>query len=314
MMIQDAWQSSLNKATLPTDLIATWAERDVQESDSGIQKRLEQVGRSLMKGYHTAITDELEAIAPKLNEIDEELRGFAYEGVGMGLAQRDFLTPTSQNRIAMFVAGDGAAYANMVYVGLGLMLARVGRPIEPHLQRLDNAKGWLLVDGYGYYQGMFYWRDSLDSQVISQPISGYTRSVFDQGLGRSIWFVDGGDVNRIARTIDAFSLDRREDLWGGVGYACAYAGGAKRATIEALGNSAGAYRLHLAQGTAYAAKSRQCLGNQSVYTELACQVLWGVSADAVADSLATHGETPESPLWQHYRARIPHPVRATLAA
>ncbi|MFK0734594.1 MAG: DUF1702 family protein [Gloeotrichia echinulata GP01] len=310
-MIQDAWQSSLNKATLPTDLIATWAEREVKESDSGIQKRLEQAGRSLMKGYHTAVTDELEAIAPKLNELDEELRGFAYEGVGMGLGQRDFLTPTTHNRIATFVTGDGAVYHNWVYVGLGLMLARVGRPIEPILQRFDNIKAWLIVDGYGFYQGMFHWRDSLDNQVISEQISGYTRSVFDQGLGRSIWFVDGGDVNRIIRTIDAFSPERREDLWGGVGYACAYAGGAERTTIEALGNKAGAYRSCLAQGTAYAAKSRQALGNQSVYTELACQVLWGMGADAVADSLANHGETP---VWQHYRARIPHPVRSKIAA
>lgn len=313
-MIQDAWQSSLNKATLPTDLIATWAEREVRESDAGIQKRLEQAGRSLMKGYHTSVSDELEAIAPKLNELDEELRGFAYEGVGMGLGQRDFLTPTTHNRIATFVTSDGAVYHNWVYVGLGLMLARVGRPIEPILQRFDNVKAWLIVDGYGFYQGMFHWRDSLDRQVIPEQISGYTRSVFDQGLGRSIWFVDGGDVNRIIRTIDAFSPERREDLWGGVGYACAYAGGAERATIEALGNQAGAYRWHLTQGTAYAAKSRQALGNQSVYTELACQVLWGISADAVAESLAHVDETLKSSIWQHYRSRIPHPVRTKATA
>ncbi|MCC5667042.1 DUF1702 family protein [Nostoc sp. CHAB 5784] len=304
------------KANQANTLMAdTWAKRGIQKSDAGVQERLSKIGSTVLQGYHVAIASEdLEAIAPKMNEIDEELRGFGYEGVGMGLAQRDLLTPSSENRMATFVAGDGAAYHNWVYVGLGLMLARARLPIKPHLEKLNFGKSWLAIDGYGYYQGMFHWQDSLDNQVISEQISGYARSVFDQGLGRSIWFIGGGDVNHIARTIDTFAPNRREDLWGGVGYACAYAGGAERATIEALTNTAGVYRFQLTQGTAYAAKSRQSLGNHSVYTELACQVLWGMGADAVANSLATNGEPPESQTWQHYRARVFHPVITTIVS
>ncbi|MDZ8187171.1 MAG: DUF1702 family protein [Nostoc sp. ChiSLP02] len=292
----------------------TWAKRGIQKSDAGVQQRLSKIGSTVLQGYHVAIASEdLKAIAPKINEIDAELQGFAYEGVGMALAQRDLLAPSSENRMATLVAGDGAAYHNWVYVGLGLMLARAGLPIKPHLNKLNFERSCLAIDGYGYYQGMFRWQDSLDNQAIPEQIPGYACSVFDQGLGRSIWFIGGGDVNHIARTIDTFAQDRRQDLWGGVGYACAYAGGAERATIEALKNAADVYQFQLAQGTAYAAKSRQSVGNYSPYTELACQVLWGMSTDAVANTLVNH-QALESQSWHHYRARVFHPVRTTLAA
>ncbi|MHC5733310.1 DUF1702 family protein [Nostoc sp.] len=95
----------------------TWAKRGIQNSDAGVQERLSKIGSRVLQGYHVAIASEdLGAIAPKMNEIDEELRGFAYEGVGMGLAQRDLLTPSNENRMATFVAGDGAVYHNWVYV------------------------------------------------------------------------------------------------------------------------------------------------------------------------------------------------------
>jgi hypothetical protein len=47
-------------------------------------------------------------------------------------------------------------------------------------------------------------------------LSGYERRVFDQGLGRSFWFVNGGNIELIARTISDFPPDQRGERWIGV--------------------------------------------------------------------------------------------------
>jgi enediyne biosynthesis protein E3 len=356
-MIQDAWHSSLEQSTLPTDLKITWSQRQISAANRGIQKRLEQAGQSLMKGYHTVLTSEsFEAITTTLDQLDSELRGFAYEGVGMGLAQQDFLarrsknsvpvlanssatayinmlhkeglieskapshsqnSDSAENQISAFTNGPGIAYKNMVYVGLGLMLARLKRPIVDEVSRLSEQTSWLVLDGYGYYQGMFHWQDALDRQVTPLDDSSYLQQVFDQGLGRSIWFVDGGDAAHIARTVGSFTPARQADLWGGVGYACAYAGGVEHSAIENLGRQSGPYLTHLSQGIALAAYSRRQLGNQSPYTEMACQVIWGKQADDVAacqqDNITLQATQEKSSIapslsrtegWQHYRARL----------
>lgn len=275
-------------------------------------QRLGKIHSTFSQGYQAATTDDLEAIIPKLNAVEAEFLGFALEGVGTVLAQRDALTPTGQNRVEAFVAGPGAAYETFVYVGVGLMLGKKRLPIEPYLKSLSLTRSWLVLDGYGFQHGFTHWQEYLDDQALPEQLSGYACRVFDQGMGRSIWFIDGTDVTRIPQTIGAFPPARQADLWGGVGYACAYAGGVDRETLEALGTAAGFYRPILARVTAVAAKSRQLLGNPSVYTELACEVLCGMGAEAAAETVdrtlksppMTNGATPDQEGWQPYRAHL----------
>ena len=94
--------------------------------------------------------------------------------------------------------------------------------------------------------------------------------------------VNGADVDRISDAVGVFPEPRRADLWSGVGLACAYAGGADAAAIQTLHRSAGPYTPQLAQGAAFAAKARVWAGNQTEHTDLACQTLCGISAEAAA--------------------------------
>ena len=122
----------------------------------------------------------------------------------------------------------------MMHVGLGWALARLRRSVTPYLARLDPLLGWLVVDGYGFHEGYFDWPRYIERRAIPSRLNGYERRVFDQGLGRSLWFVKGADVAAVASAIDTFPSARRDDLWSGVGLACAYAGGCGRAAIESL--------------------------------------------------------------------------------
>jgi hypothetical protein len=229
----------------------------------------------------TLFASNLETLVPRLNTVDAELRGFAYEGAGMGLMQLDCMLPWKK-RLHTFLAGPGSPYLYPAYVGAGLALARLRKQPEPMLAQLDPVLRWFVIDGYGFRHGIFARHATLEEKAVPQHLSAYARCVFDQGLGRSLWFATGADVERIATIITTFPLARQSDLWSGVGFACAYAGGTDRLTIEALRAAGSSYCSQLATGAAIGAKGRERSGNLVPHTELACQILCGLPADMAA--------------------------------
>jgi hypothetical protein len=267
--------------------------------------RFQPVAHALVEGYHATLEDSrVEALVPRLNAIEPELHGFAYEGAAMGLAALDCLAPW-KNRLQEFVDGPGAPHIYPIYVGVGLALARLRQQPERSLRHLDPVLCWVVVDGYGFHEGFFSWRRTVEQQVVPTHLSRYARRLFDQGLGRSLWFASGALVDRVASTIATFPPARRIDLWSGVGLACAYAGGVNRAEIEALLQIAGPYRAQLARGAAVAAKGRQQAGNIAPYTELACEVFCGTSSamaahiiDNARKNLPANGVEPAYEIWR----------------
>jgi len=285
---------------------ATFARRGFRASDASARERLEQVGRTFIRGYHAALEEgDLENLSSRLQEVEAESRGFAFEGAAMGLFLLDQLTPWRRDRLLSFLAGPGSPHIYMAYVGAGWALAQLRRGVRRALARFDPLLGWLAVDGYGFHQGYFHPRRSVVERKTPRRLSGYSLRVFDQGLGRSLWFVEGADVARIAATVAGFPVARQPDLWSGVGLACAYAGGADREAIEALVTSARAYRAPLAQGTAFAAKARQRAGIPASHTDLACRIIWGMPAleaaratDIALADLPAEGVLPAYEVWR----------------
>ena len=136
-----------------------------------------------------------------------------------------------------------------------------------------------------------------------------------QGLGRSWWFVNGGNPELIARTIAGLPAERRPDMWSGVGLAATYAGLASESVLRDLGELAGPSWPQLAQGAAFAAKARQRAGNLTPYTELAAKVLCGLSAaDAARLCDTTLENLPANatqPVYETWRQRIQHHFRTS---
>jgi enediyne biosynthesis protein E3 len=284
----------------------SFARRGFRGKEGEQQSRLEKIGQVFLQGYHAALGSDIsEELATRLQTIEPEFQGFGFEGAAMALALLDSLTPWQKSRFQRFLSGSGKDHTYMMHVGCGWVLARLRRRVERPLQRLDPLLGWLAVDGYGFHEGYFHWQKYIENQVLPAHFSGYALRAFDQGLGRSLWFVDGADVARIPKTIATFPLHRRADLWSGVGLACAYAGAVDRSAVEALRISAGTFQPCLAQGAAFAAKTRQRAGNPAVHTEIACQVLCGTSAqeaakvtDVALDHLPFDSEIPAYEIWR----------------
>jgi hypothetical protein len=276
---------------------------------------------TVVRHYHVALEDcRLETLIPRLNTVEPELRGFAYEGAAMGLMQLDCVLPWKK-RLPTFLAGPAAPYAYPACIGIGLALARLRKQPERFFGQLDPLLRWLVIDGYGFRYGIFARPFAIEQQALPEHLSAYARRAFDQGLGRSVWFSTGAEADRIAATLGAFPRARRADLWSGVGFACAYAGGAERADIETLWAIADPYRPQLAMGAAVAAKGRQRAGNLVPHTDLACEILCGTSGDLAAhmtdvamQNLPADGPEPAFEIWrQRIQAQFAAPTERALS-
>jgi len=288
---------------------ASFAKRGFHASDDCARHRLEQIGTTFLRGYHAALEETaLAPLAQRLAKVETEFRGFAFEGAAMGLALLDCFTPWRDDRWRTFTERFAQPHIYMMHVGLGWALARFRRRVTPYLTRLDPLLGWLIVDGYGFHEGYFGSPRYVEQLAPPAHLIGYEQRVFDQGLGRSIWFVKGADVAAVVGAVNAFPIARRDDLWSGVGLACAYAGGCGPAAIQSLRTAAGQHFLALAQGVAFAAKARKRAANHNPHTETVCRMICGCSAEDVAAitdaALEDLQERGSLPAYEEWRSRI----------
>lgn len=268
---------------------------------------LETAALAAVGGYNSVLESRgLDDLVPRLDAVAPDLQGYAYDGAAMGLVALDCFTPGG-SRYADYLAGPGEKHIYMAHIGAGEALARLRRKPEPFIAQLpDRVLCWLVMDGYGFHEGFFRTKRFVERQVVPTHLSDYGRRVFDQGLGRSVWFTAGAQVERIAATIGQFPPARQVDLWLGVGVACTYVGGVDRAAIERLRELAGPHAGRLSVGAAFVAKGRLRAGNPVAHTDLACDVLCaGASSDDAAliveaafDHLPVDGPHPAYELLQ----------------
>ena len=275
---------------------------------------LETIGRTFLTGYAYAAEARYAPDAEqRLEELPPPIRGFAYEGAGMGFAVRDAL-PFGGNQLRRFLQGRAADHVYMVYVGVGLALARIPRIrwARGSVAAADPVLSWLVLDGYGFHQAYFhtdqYVRQQYRERNFPWPIgnpSPYADRVIDQGIGRALWFVGGADPARAADLIDAFDESRRPDLYAGVGLAATYAGAADETELQTLLSRAGCYQAQLAQGSVFAAAARHQSGLVTPHTRLAAGMLCGLTpeeASALADrtraEIPGDSDVPSYELWR----------------
>lgn len=286
-----------------------YGRRGFRGATEGMQTRIEQVGAAFLCGYHAALEHGPEGSGRALDGTSLELLGFAFEGAAMGLALLDGLTPWGASRVSRFLLGAGKPHVYMVHVGVGWVWARLPFGFRRSRQRLDPLLAWLAFDGWGFHEGFFHWPAYIAGQTRRPPrLAGYEVRAFDQGFGRSLWFVNGGNPDLIASTIGNFAAARQADLWSGIGLAAVYAGIVDETALVALRARAGKYGPALAQGGVFATKARQRAGNLTEYTDFAARILCGLPAveaallsDTTLENLPAN--TPEPP-YEIWRQRI----------
>ncbi|RJQ75656.1 DUF1702 family protein [Pseudonocardiaceae bacterium YIM PH 21723] len=271
-----------------------------KKGDTAKWRHLEDALRAEVGGYHAVLEGGgVDAIVSRLDRFPQHMNGYAHEGVAMGLTGMDCWLP-GKSRLREFLAGAGDTHIYMSHIGAGEALARMRRQPEPFLNRLDDPVArWLVMDGYGFHQGFFQRARYVDRQVVPSHLSPYARRVFDQGVGRSIWFTSGADVERVAAEVAAFAPPRQPDMWLGIGTGSCYAGGLERQEFERLREVCEPHLAYVATGASFAAKGRHRAGNPVSDTEMACEVLCETSSagaaaivDDVMSNISAHYARP----------------------
>ncbi|HZS26400.1 MAG TPA: DUF1702 family protein [Candidatus Angelobacter sp.] len=267
-----------------------FSQRGFTCTDPEIQHRLENVARMFLQGYHTALQyRDQSVLAECLSRIEPEHCGFAYEGAAMALALQDTIF-LRYNSLRRFMKDMGKQHIFMLHVGAGWAYARLPwlrRRMEAVIKKFHPVLRWLVLDGYGFHEGYFHWKERTGPEIrapriFAARLSEDARHVFFQGLGRSLWFIKGASVGNISATIARFHPIYHGDAWSGVGLACAYAGGLAEGAIAQLREEAGVHKAALAQGAAFAAKARQLAGNLTKHTKIACSILCDMSTEQAA--------------------------------
>lgn len=322
-MSHSFWQLSRNPLFRINPREVTFLRRGFHISSDERQAHLEQIGTAFLSGYHRALDcRNLVELAECLATVDSEYQGFSYEGAAMGLGLLDHLSLWKSQRWNEFLTGPARSHRYVVHVGLGWVVARLPwlkwTP-EKAIVGLDPLLKWLVIDGYGFHEGYFHWRKWSPETRRRPQIRGYAGNAFDQGLGRCLWFVCGGDVQRAVSFITEFDANRQSDLWSGLGLACAYAGKPTEDDLKFLIKHAAGHLLHFQQGVTFGAEARELAGIPTLHTEQVCRVTCGLSAAEAAriTYMALPAETDHSdalPSYEKWRSQIREILREEVSA
>jgi hypothetical protein len=319
--LTSSWLALRRRLLTPDVSETSLDKRGFHKKSPAAQERLETVGKTFLDGYAYAVEARTPTDAEgPLEQVPGWLRGFAYEGAGMGLAMLDGLPFGRSDNVQRFLESPrGEAYRYLVYVGVGWAMARLPRFRWPKPAKLDPFLVPLVLDGYGFHQAYFRTARYIDGQYQNPnfpwpggPHGSYANKAIDQGIGRAAWFIAGTDPERVANLIDAFPASRRGDLYSGVGLASTYAGGpddgAAEQELRTLLRRAGDHRGNLAQGSAFAADARVRAGIVPPHSALATKVFWGTTPDEVARLVTelrpAQGVEGEQPAYEVWRQRL----------
>ncbi|MEJ2409609.1 MAG: DUF1702 family protein [Novosphingobium sp.] len=266
--------------------------------ESPARPALEAAGITFVEGYNLALTAPAGTIDTALATRPIHLRGFFAEGAAMGAAIAGLVMPWKP-RLPALMERLGGRYTHLLHVGVGWAIARVPLTRRRFLQALDPLLGWLTVDGRGFHDGYFH-----AERVAAgwRAVSGPAAAVYDQGVGRSLWFSCGAEPQRIAAAIAALPAERGGDLWAGVGLAATYAGGISLNALDDLAPGAG--RRWLRQGAAFAITAHARAGTPPPQSIAAAERITGLAWPLIVSLVAEAEQTARAadrPTIEQYR-------------
>ncbi|MGI5273781.1 DUF1702 family protein [Nonomuraea sp. CA-218870] len=271
---------------------------------------VERAEGAYLSGFNAVVSRQAE----RIEDLPHDLRAFAYEGAGAACAVLDLITLARGRRLRELLAGPAARHAFAVHLGAGRGYATLRlRPVRA-AGRTHPLLRWLALDGFGFQWSMARADRMVGERAMPGVLSRAQCALFDQGLGRLLWYHDCASPDDVAARVAAYPVARRAALWSGVGFAAAYTGGAEADELWWLTEHAGAdgFRAHLAQGCAFAVAARAQAGPLPDHVAQAAPILAGGTAEEAAGwtdrALPALGPEPygdgEFLAWQAHTRRL----------
>src|SRR5258706_8350235 len=152
---------------------------------------MEKIGYVFQQALYISTEKDALGIGEHLENVDLEFRAVAYEGIAMGLASKD-LAGGALKLWHSFMRNSDLNYSPHVHVGLGWAIAKKKLSSLVLLETFEPLMLYRVLDGCGYYNGMFRQIQTIINAERPPNLQAKDFEAFDQGVGRSIWYISKG--------------------------------------------------------------------------------------------------------------------------
>ena len=215
-----------------------------------------QVVQTLFR--ETQLNIENQSVDTVLKTEKGEFASVVYEAIAVCLANQDIKNKDNFFSLwSSFCDQHASLHGSQIYVGLGWAMCESAVSEYTFLEELPSVWRWRVLDGYGYYSGLFKRRETIRSQQIPPFISNDDTHAFNQGIGRSLWYLSQGDIERLTRSLNLFEDNRQVDMWRGIGLAATYVGGIDASLLKDIQLAAEEYLPQFKCGALMAIAARK---------------------------------------------------------
>jgi enediyne biosynthesis protein E3 len=256
-----------------------------------VKDKIELVQNTFKEGKEKAFSmTDLNQLNDWLLNVPKEFISVAYEGASKAIALKNIKEKKSLDRWNEFYHTFGKLHGFQMHVGLGWVFSELNLGFTDVKLIIEPSLKYRVLDGYGYYEGIFKRRQSIRSQQIPSHLSELDLNAYDQGLGRSLWYISNGEVERLVKLISLFSENRHHDLWRGIGIAVAYVGGIETIAIQQLVKESGQYISAFKSGVSLLIHSRFKANTIVEDTEFISEEIFDLSCETINNCMKTLGQ------------------------
>jgi len=299
------WRSAFS---VPAEkMTSSGSLQGVSIANSELRRRMDQVAGIFFTAFNAALVEEdFAALMEAVERIPSDQRFPAVEGMAAGAVAADALM-FGGDRFRACMAAAGAKYPAFMHLGAGLGLAKAPWRRSAVLKHCDPVHRPLVFDGIGFMDTLFKTKRVLRGWRSVR--GGFPAQMYDQGVGRALWFVVGGTVDRFATTVRTFDESRHAALWTGLGVPLSCTDTTSTNELSMATHAAGPHLAHLAAGAAFAAAEHSKFGSVAPHTALAVAMFAGTDAEGAKQLIGQireqlPAESSEVPLYETWRRDV----------
>ena len=252
---------------------------------NSIPERMEYIQKLFLEAGALALTPGVwQEIVPLLEKEPPEYRSVGYEGFSFELAMKELILTGGLTQWKEFRTAS-QEHAFHLDIGLGWALAKREVAVGVYIESVGSLPGSMVLDGIGYYHALFKGRDTLKNNNVPAEFEQQGLSGFDQGVGRRLWYMGKGNVHEAVNLLHGFPVERRGNLFRGIGIACGYVGGNSEEELRLLEKLSAEHKSQLQLGIALASLSRILSNSITPSVQLAFQIICGQSNNHLDTSL-----------------------------
>lgn len=243
-----------------------------------IKDRLKHVERLFMNVQRDLYAvEDFSVIRAYIEGHDPDFRSLVAESASMLIAERS-LSEGDLGYWREFMDSMNDLHLFHMLIGMGMAMGKCERwPNDK--SGLSQKEYALCLDGIGYYFALFRGRATVKQAGVPRPLVSDDQYWFDSGVGRRLWYLAEGSVDKLLRYLAVFEKHRQDALWQGIGIAFAYvSGGDKKQVLELL-RLASTHSESLKRGLGLGIVSRVKAGAPLVGLNAISELIFGKSAN-----------------------------------